>query len=301
MECLKCNFITNVKCNWEKHLTSIKHNKTKEPFTCALCDYTTTVPQDIKNHMNSKLHQLLKKITPTNYMTIPLDTININDYTSGRGMILHQLKILNKKYKFCFIKGSTLFVYTTQWNKYNNIIEALKVIYQYFENYFIPKMEHQAKIDYYYALDNIEAVEKIMGKEQKQNKNGFPITRSEYLHDLLTITIKKRTVSESARIKSEEQKHKQFLISAGIKEIETDKDKENFKEFIEWMNEGNEWDEIYKPKCMIDVQVNLYNQYCQWYDLYCEGNVKPIETYKTLTDYCKVNKPLYKKKLNQSN
>lgn len=194
MNCEKCKYSTTVKCNWDKHLSTLKHTQIKETsWTCNLCEYTTPVKDNFKKHMNSLLHQLLDNRNPTNYFTISLDQIDINKTTQGRAVILRQIHTLNSQYKFAVIKGIYLYVYTTEWTKYepDDILSQLKVIYKHFEDYFIQKMNFETKVRYFYLIDDNRTVEEITGKEQqpkkREQKVAKKITKEEYTKYITTI------------------------------------------------------------------------------------------------------------------
>jgi hypothetical protein len=54
-ECKRCNYITEVKSNYNRHLNSKKH--LKKTYRCNVCDYATDLKADYKRHMRTLKHK----------------------------------------------------------------------------------------------------------------------------------------------------------------------------------------------------------------------------------------------------
>lgn len=187
MHCEKCNYTTAFTKDWNKHLLTSKHINPIVVKRCNLCNYTTTEKSKFKDHINNQVHLLLKILNPINYMDIVLDKIDINFRRVSRETILTKMKLLNEKQIFMFKRGSWLYVYTTEWKRYantdenDNIEDQLFIIYKYFEDYFVPKLNHDNLWNYKRAIDN--------GDGQTPNRygrregiTGQPITKKDILN-----------------------------------------------------------------------------------------------------------------------
>ena len=153
MYCEKCNYETKTTYNWTRHLTTTKHKEPSIEKRCTLCDYATDSVANFKQHLQNKIHVLLDALTPTNYKRIPLNKIDINDRQGCRGIILNQLKNLNKKYTFAVLRKPYLYVYTTQWDRYDGT-QIYFELYNYFRDYFVPKMSYDTSWKYRRAISN---------------------------------------------------------------------------------------------------------------------------------------------------
>lgn len=302
MHCEKCNYTASFLHHWNKHLDTKKHKESNIVKKCNLCNYSTPLLNNYKKHLENKVHQLLNKLTPTNYKTIILDGIDINKHQPSRGIVLNQFKILTKKYKFALMRGHYLYVYTTEWKKYKakDIFIQLKEIYNYFEDYFLSKMDYEHSQRYKHSIDDGSNRTEVNenGKKIKKGLKGNPILKPELLAQIPTVVTnqqRKRLLYQ----KSTNQKYKEFLEWAE-EPIETEIDKQNFKEFLLYMTNDTEWDEIYSAVTIDELENNLYTYYTKWYSLYVEDEnndnpVKPLCSMITLIEFCKKNLSKLKK------
>ena len=324
MHCEKCQYSTTVLCNWDRHLGTPKHTEPTTVKKCNLCNYSTSILANYKQHLENKIHTLLDKRTPTNYRTIVLDGNNINEKTQGRGTIVNEFKLLNGKYKFAFMYGPHLYVYTTGWNRYatKDIFIQLKEIYSYFEDYFMTKMTPENKSKYLHRIDDgsgrTEVVIETNGKKRtiKKGFKGEPILKQDLLN-VIPILLKKIKKKKSALLYEPKSK---FPIPAPIYS-----DNEKFIEFLqEFKGTQDTLDDSYKDWHLLyhntpatelkglkelyfrdsfvdsnDAEKLLefidwlgeekasYELFDQWHSLNCNDATKPLEELKELQEYLK--------------
>jgi len=113
-ECKKCNYISNSKYNYQKHLNTIKHNAPKmlptsrknmlDIFHCKKCDYTTHNKQNYQKHIDTKKHNAPQNARSMN-KKLRFDYIcdycdfksnNISNYKSHLHTIKHKYKKIEK-------------------------------------------------------------------------------------------------------------------------------------------------------------------------------------------------------------
>ena len=139
--CEQCEIDCLFNCRWEIHIKTKKHinrdvNKNK---ICTLCEFHTTDTSRFKIHMTNTLHTKLINMHPHHCEKIPIKIIGItalmNKMNGGRATILHTLIKLNNKYNFYTINGNHLYLYHTEWLKYD--IDEAKVLYDYWHDYLL--------------------------------------------------------------------------------------------------------------------------------------------------------------------
>jgi len=102
-----CNYITNVKQNYERHLSSQKHqkhlkhkqigtNEKCDEYMCVTCNYITNVKEDYKKHLSSKIHLLrefekkIEELDEENEETI-MKIVSLNGFKNIENVIENYL------------------------------------------------------------------------------------------------------------------------------------------------------------------------------------------------------------------
>src|SRR5277367_5692771 len=103
LECTNCNYITENKSNYNKHLKTSSHiDKCKVDITkyeCAKCVYTTEIKCNYQKHLNADCH--LKK---DSVITIIIQSIPIQCKYCGN--VFQYMKNLQKHSKSCYSKNA---------------------------------------------------------------------------------------------------------------------------------------------------------------------------------------------------
>ena len=107
-KCIECNFLTNVKCNYQRHLNTKKHLKKvnkyhEEKYVCKPCNFVTTQKYNYERHCNSHKHNAIitSNDNKPNLVIIENDIINQNNYCIYCGKCYQHRSSLSKHIKKC--------------------------------------------------------------------------------------------------------------------------------------------------------------------------------------------------------
>jgi hypothetical protein len=102
-KCERCDYITSVKCNYDKHLLTAKHKdnitdkyKIVEIYKCDICDYNTSRKYNYDKHLLSSKHNLDNSINSDKSINKEIKCICGKIYKYIQGLSKHK-KICNYK------------------------------------------------------------------------------------------------------------------------------------------------------------------------------------------------------------
>jgi len=196
--CEICNYTTNIKCNYNKHLLSLLHKKISKikidnAFCCKMCDYYTNRKNDYDKHMNTKKHisKLNDYKNPKNINQIFTDkdnnkidiTLLKDDITS---IIIKEIKNMNEQNKL--LVDVTNKSNNTINNTNNNITNSNQ---QFNLNFFL----NETCKDAMNLSDFIENMQVTMEDMEKTGELGFAKGMSRIImNNLNAIDVCKRPI-----------------------------------------------------------------------------------------------------------